>query len=71
MASPRSEGTPYDVSYGHTRVFVGADHALVLERVQNALAKQGFRVLSCIDLQQQLKASKVGARSMFALMPTT
>ena len=60
MATPRSEGTPYDVTYGHTRVFVGADHAVILERMHASLMKQGFRVLSSIDLQQSLKTSKVG-----------
>ena len=60
VASPRSEGTPYDVTYGHTRVFLGADHGAILERMQAALTKQGFRILSTIDLQHSLKAAKVG-----------
>ncbi|KAK9802612.1 hypothetical protein WJX73_002875 [Symbiochloris irregularis] len=59
VAPPQSDGTPYDVRYGHTRVFVGADHGVILDRVQGALARQGFRVLSCVDLQHTLKSSKV------------
>ena len=65
MATPRSEGTPYDVTYGHTRVFVGAGHAAILERMQASLMKQGFRVLSSIDLQQSLKSSTVSPGPSF------
>lgn len=67
MATPRSEGTPYDISYGHTRVFIGAEHSAILDRMQAALLKQGFRILSNIDLQQSLKSSKVRASDVLVL----
>ena len=60
LTTPKQDGTPYDVPYGHTRVFIGASFDQVLERVGLCLQMQGFHIMSSVDLQEALQGAKAG-----------
>ena len=59
LTTPKQDGTPYDVPYGHTRVFIGAGFDQVLERVVLCLQLQGFHIMASVDLQDALQGAKV------------
>ena len=65
LTTPKQDGTPYDVPYGHTRVFIGAGFDQVLERVVLCLQLQGFHIMASVDLQDALQGAKVTHASVW------
>lgn len=50
----------HDVTYGYTRTLPGVGYADAVQKVTEALKKEGFGVLTSIDVKQTLK-EKIGA----------
>jgi len=50
----------HDVSYGYTRTLPGVGYDAAVQRVTEALKKEGFGVLTTIDVKETLK-QKIGA----------
>lgn len=71
LTTPKQDGTPYDVPYGHTRVFIGAGFDQVLERVVMCLQLQGFHIMASVDLQDTLQGAKVCLSCMTSCMTSS
>jgi uncharacterized protein (DUF302 family) len=50
----------HDVTYGYTRILPGISYDAAVQKVTEALKKEGFGVLTTIDVKETLK-QKIGA----------